>query len=255
MQTLRELCGLNTQGRGELILSALNSLGVDVTTQCFPGQARDYRNIIARIRSGSSEHQIALAAHYDKTDRGEGAIDNGAGVVELLYVLGKLNSDAAGYDVTFLFFDGEEDHCVGSRYFVENSDRGFRGVYNVDFAGVGDSVLLASSSYDSYTRRDVANDSELNRRVESVCRDKGLQAYHVDSPEADNVPFSLAGVPSTVIFTLPRQEAKEWSEGTKPWDLPTMKLINGEGDTFERVNPKTINMMTDVLLTLVHSYR
>jgi len=256
---LRELCAHNTYERGELVLAKLKSLGVDAKVQDFKGEKRDYRNIIGRLRNGSSRHHIALAAHYDKNDDGEGAIDNGAGVAELLSVLGKLTSNNEGLDVSFLFFDGEEDSCIGSRYFVDNLDRRFTGVYNVDFAGVGNSVLIATESYDNLTGQYVQNDLKLNYRVQSVCEDKGVQVYQVKSPMGDNVPFSQYSIASTVIFTLPEEEARSWQRAGDPWEgydnLPTLRLVNGPGDTLDKVTPKTLDMMTDVLFKLVNSYR
>jgi hypothetical protein len=260
MQRRKELCERTTFDRGEFILDTLSQFGVDTQVQDFSdfkldSRKRDFKNIIAKLNSGSSIHKIALAAHYDKTDNGQGALDNGAGVAQLLSVLEKLLSVKSEVDVTFLFFDGEEDLCVGSKYFVKNLDTEFDAVYNVDFTGVGDGIILGESSLDNVSDRYVANDVQLNRRFENICRSHEIEVYRVNTPLADNVPFTLRQIPSTVISTLPIQEAKSWRENGSPWSLPTMKLINGSGDTFDKVDFRTVEMMKGLLYDLVCSYR
>lgn len=254
-ELLGELCNLDNLGRGDLIIKRITELGLVPTIQEFEENGETYRNIIVRVREGSPTSEIGVSAHYDRDEEGQGALDNGASVVEVLGLLEVVVQDPRDLDFTFLFFDAEEKGGLGSKYFTAETPRGFDGLYNIEVAGVGDSVVVGKTGFDPYTKEKVVNAANLNLRVEEVCKTLGLPFFKVDTPPSDDVAFNLSGVPATQIFAFPEEEVRMWLDGVDPWDLPTAQNLHGPNDAYDKVDPNTLTMMKNVLVALAESYR
>lgn len=80
-----------------------------------------------------------LCAHYDSVYSSYGANDNASGVASLLETARLMKNVSPDAEMRFLFFTGEEDGMVGSKYYVENlpdSDKKrLSGVVNLDMFG------------------------------------------------------------------------------------------------------------------------
>lgn len=76
-------------------------------------------NIICEL-TGSSHHTIVIGAHYDKTPRGRGIVDNwtGASLLPLLYQ--HLRQQSRQHTFLFIGFAEEEFGLVGSEAFVRS---------------------------------------------------------------------------------------------------------------------------------------
>ncbi len=247
---LKDLCACNTNStRGDLIIENLKHLGGEVQIQNYGSG----KNIIVKL-PGYSKSPIALCAHYDRVDKGEGAIDNGASCVELLDVFEQSLKKPEGLDVTFIFFDEEEKHQIGSRHYVQTLRKPFSAVYNLDVTGKGEAILLSAESWDYYKKQGVTNDVNLNRIVRECCG--SIPCFEVGIfPGSDNVPFIKSNMPATAIAALPKVEAERWKKDNEPWTLPTVELLHTENDTYDQIEPSSLKLMMYVLTNIVEHHR
>ena len=252
-ELLKNLCGNDNSGRGNIILDKIQKLGIDVEVQCFESRGKNYRNIISRLKNGFSNNQIAVSAHYDKVNVGEGAIDNGSAVVEIIGILEELVKNPKNIDLRCIFFDGEEERCAGSKYFVANNEIIFDGIYNLEVTGFGDSIIIGKGSYDSEADIYLPNDNQLNKQIQRLCGKESIPYYLVNTPGSDNVSCNQKGIPATVITTLPQMLGKKW-EAEKTMNAVSNLPIHSLDDTLDKVDPNTLTMMKNFLLKLVNNY-
>lgn len=98
-------------------------------------------NLIATL-PGTSGQTIVVGAHFDSWDLGQGAMDNGLGVAQLLEVARLLNQHSPGltHTVEFVWFDAEEIGLWGSRAYAERhvpreGTTPVRAMLNLDMVG------------------------------------------------------------------------------------------------------------------------
>ncbi len=109
---------------GDWLLSELEFCGYDpgpITEQpfsgeSFPGKPLQGRNIILTVPGKTEGKQIIVGAHYD----GDGVGDNGSGVALLLAAAAGLADISPELTIRYIFFDGEEEGLLGSRYYAGN---------------------------------------------------------------------------------------------------------------------------------------
>ena len=105
---------------GQWLLSELAGCGYDqVQTQDFEEKSMydetvHGRNYILTVPGRSADKQIIVGAHYD----GDGAGDNASGVALALATAAGLANAKPYYTIKFVFFDGEEDGLLGSKYYA-----------------------------------------------------------------------------------------------------------------------------------------
>jgi len=264
---LEELCEADNADRGQIILKELKNMGLDTEVQNF----FEYKNMIGRYRNGSPKEKIIFCAHYDKAlfrrvktsgvrtisqdvtripISSEGALDNGCSVVEILGALDELVKNPKDIDLTAIFFDAEEIGLKGSKYFVAQNTETFDGVYNIEVAGRGDTILIPKIS------GDLINSPTLIMRLEDVCNEQGIP-YHkvIDLGRSDHCRFNETGIPAAVFTVLPAEEASIAGLGTlKEAYSPTVDIIHTDDDTIDKVDPQTLDMVRDYLLALAESY-
>jgi len=118
-EKLAKYCANDTKNRREYILDTLRSLKIDPVVQKFTHNNIEMTNIFATI--GKKDVPIsAFSAHYDKTIEGDGALDNGAAVIELLTTLETMLKKNYNKPFGFMFFDGEEQGSAGSKRYIED---------------------------------------------------------------------------------------------------------------------------------------
>jgi Zn-dependent M28 family amino/carboxypeptidase len=79
-----------------------------------------YPNVVAETRRGDPNHMVLLGAHLDSVPAGPGVNDDGSGTsfqLELAEQLAKAGTPPRN-KIRFLWFGGEEDGLVGSRYYA-----------------------------------------------------------------------------------------------------------------------------------------
>jgi len=263
---LRQLCESEAADRGSYVLSRLRGLDVDIEVDTFRISSNDdsriYTNYAARLRKGNPSKRIAYCAHYDKTEIGQGALDNGAAVIELLSTLEHLLTVEGEMDITFLFFDGEENHkigevvyrCVGSRHYVndliENEDS-YDAVFNFDVTGKGDTIYVGSSSFDIASGIYFQNDYVLQNNVIGTCVDSGILRKVGSTGMVDAVEFFIKGIPAVTISALPWEEIPSILKGKMPEEQHVLGTIHTERDIVEAVQPETLEMMRQFMIDLI----
>ncbi|HXM48133.1 MAG TPA: M20/M25/M40 family metallo-hydrolase [Pyrinomonadaceae bacterium] len=92
-----------------------------VSTRAGGASAATVRNILGRLKGQDpTAKAVMLAAHYDSVPNGNGASDDGSGVVVLLETMRALKAGPPlKNDIVCLFDDGEEIGLMGARAFVD----------------------------------------------------------------------------------------------------------------------------------------
>ena len=98
------------------------------------------RNIIAKRKDFNPDTLfLVISAHYDTTTDNVGAMDNGGGVCALMEAARLLEKAELTYEPVFVFFDSEEYHLFGSRYYIyslKGKERAnLYGNFNIDMVG------------------------------------------------------------------------------------------------------------------------
>jgi hypothetical protein len=104
------------------------------------------RNVIA-ILGPSAGKTLLLNAHYDSTDVGPGAADDGIGVATLLEVASKLKGRPLERPIILLFNEGEELGLIGARAFLADPlSRNVDSLVNLEARGVRGPVNMFETS-------------------------------------------------------------------------------------------------------------
>jgi putative aminopeptidase FrvX len=260
-KNLRLLCRrIGQQGkrrnsvRRAYIIGEAEELGLKVIRQGFSKEGERYENIIIRIRNGNPSATLAVSAHYDTVAEGDGAIDNASGVTVLLSYLNELIRSPGDIDLTFLFFDGEEEGRLGSKAYVNWARLAYVGVYNFDTVGRGSTVVFGEQTQTWYGQT-LRNDAGLNNRLRGVCEKAKIQYREVPFQlSSDHVSFMLRGIPATLVQTMSVRDADKWAAGRYD-ETRIMKLINGPDDTIDEVQAGSLLKARTVLEGIVNSYR
>lgn len=177
-------------------------------------------NLICTL-PGTSQAEIVVTAHYDKTKAGEGAIDNWSGVSLLpsLYQSLKNSSHATGY--VFVAFAAEEKGLVGSRDYVGqlslNKPPYLLANVNIDSVGLPGHI---------YVWQGRADNALVNAAALVASRLKiPLSAMNLDHVgDGDSRPFRDRGVPVIDFHSLTRE---------------SFKLLHSKNDVRSAVDPQT----------------
>jgi hypothetical protein len=217
---------LLTHGPVKLRLDVQNS---------FPGPVKE-RNVVAEIKGAGGADLVLLTAHFDDWDPAQGANDNGAGVAVVLEAarIFKLLGIRPRNTVRFVFFSGEEELSNGSRaYAAQHNDEldRTRAVFNLD-AGAHPPI-----GFDIHGRLDTeAASKKLLRSLAPL----GAARVFLDADfDSDQETFIVEGVP---IYSLHVERSD--------YDFRHHTII----DTFERVDPRMLQMQTAVMAVAAYSF-
>jgi hypothetical protein len=189
-------------------------------------------NLIATL-PGQSEEKIVLGAHFDSWDLGQGAIDNGLGVAQVLEVarLLKKRSPLNRYTIEFVWFDAEEFGLWGARRYVESNPLDpIRAMVNLDM--VGKPIQVNAMGF-----------SALVPTLDAF--NASLGAWAFDKPTADKMwlgsdhqAFALKGVP-VITFNAP----------IAPEDV---RYYHDHADTFDHIDTRELAEASAITALLVH---
>jgi Zn-dependent M28 family amino/carboxypeptidase len=196
-------------------------LGLRVAAETRPGAVT---NVVGEWRGrdlGVAGELVLLGAHLDSWDLGDGAIDNGTGVLAAMAAMQGL---AAGGDrprrtIRVVFFGAEEMGLAGSREYVRAHASSLPDVVammNLDMVG-------APQGYGATGHAEA--DTLFARLVrEPQLRDLGLSAEvdHGGGPGSDHQPFLLAGVPTIFVRSALPPDTPRW--------------YHNAGDTLDKVD-------------------
>lgn len=136
----------------DYIVGAFEEAGYYPVVQSFSyvrkGLEENSNNVIA-IKTGKSEKQIIVGAHYDSVNT-NGASDNASGVAVMLGTAEILKNVTTDYTIKFVAFGAEEAGLRGSRYYVsmmtEEEIANTAAMINLDTVLVGDKMYAYGNS-------------------------------------------------------------------------------------------------------------
>ncbi len=171
----------------KLISNAKHMLHMSLQQDEFVGESH---NLIATIEGERPEGEIFVCAHADSVAGSPGAVDNGAGCVEMLGLIGHFAKNPPRRTMHFCFFGSEELGLLGSYAFVERHKAELDKiavVFNLDVGGdiFGDNKAL------------ITGDQDLANFVDSHNKLRGMGLHVTRSIySSDNMHFARYGIPS-----------------------------------------------------------
>ena len=259
---VRTLENKDHRARGEQVLAALRTLGIEPTIQ----ECRwlKVRNIAVDF---SPDPKLVFSAHYDADKYSPGANDNGSGVAVLLGLCHELRHSEA--PIRVIFFDREELRtpvvrlgCLGSFYYtLTNNLRSICAVFNLEFCGLGDFLGI-------WPIKGSQSNLPAVQGVKRAATRLGLQFIIVNIPwlfiNSDHLPFRLKGISNAFTLSLfpasqiPAMESllENFSilrflfgqRPTLPWPL---SVIHTAQDTSAILNEDSLRLMLSLLLELI----
>ncbi len=195
----------------------LLALRVEAETQ--PGTSL---NVVGEWRGSDPavrDEAFLLGAHLDSWDLGDGAIDNGTGVLTVLAAAQALTAGEvrARRTVRVVLFAAEELGLLGSRHYVQvHAGELSRLVAMMNLDMVGRPEAYGATGH--------AEADSLFVRLAGALEALGLggEVNHGGGPGSDHQPFVLAGVPTIYVQSSLPPEAPLW--------------YHNAGDTLDKVD-------------------
>jgi Zn-dependent M28 family amino/carboxypeptidase len=225
--------GEDSAARGRAIIDTLERAGIDVHREDFSFPQFTGANIVATIPAAGATKTLLLGAHYDRTPKGTGAVDNAASCVVIERLLADLKkTPLAHYAVTAVFFDLEERGLIGSQgYFARHQGEKLPdAAINFDIFGYGDTLFVDASSPDGpllASLQDAATDSPIHVRAISSMK---------DYPASDHRIMMSAGIDTLGVALIDGTEidAVLQHDGPPP---RIATIIHTPEDTIDKVRP------------------
>jgi Zn-dependent M28 family amino/carboxypeptidase len=153
-------------------------------------------NLICTL-PGTSSRTVIVTAHYDKTKKGEGAIDNWSGAALLPSLYQSLQGKPRRFTYTFILFMGEESGLIGSRYYVGQltlpQRRDIAADVNIDSVGLPGYINIWASRANKDLRIDAATvASTLGIKLSTVNAESLVRDGR---PDSDSHPFLDVRIP------------------------------------------------------------
>jgi len=167
---------------------------VETTSRC-----REIETANLRVRiPGRSSDTVIVGAHFDSWDLGQGAMDNGLGIAQLLALAHLLRDRDLSRTVELIWFNGEEQGLWGSRHAARQlGNTPIVVMVNLDMVGVPIAVnALGDESLVPALER------FHNGRKERL----PLGVQNINWFGSDHTPYQLAGV-RAITFNAPIDRA------------------------------------------------
>jgi len=183
---------------------------------------------------GTSGRTIVVGAHVDGWDIGQGGVDNGIGSA-VLFDVARILAHHAGksaHTITLVWFNGEEQGLWGSTEYVRrHAGEPLLAMVNLDMTG-------------SPRGFNAGGFSETIPLLESVARElEGFalrkEAWNSPGTNSDHQPFMLRGIPSVSVSSR--------------LDPEKVRYYHDFGDTFDKVDPKSLAEASAVVAVLVQA--
>lgn len=216
------------------------------------GQPVDLVNIVGSFYPEKT-NRVLLCAHWDsrpwadqdslETNRKSpvmGANDGASGVAVLLEVARHLQQSEPEYGIDIVFFDAEdsgvngknETYAIGSNYFAENKDSGYRPQFGILLDMVGDNNLQIYQEINSLRYA-----PQIVKKVWQRAADLGLPAFQAEprfEVTDDHVPLIKAGIPCIDIIDF---DYKYW---------------HTTQDTPDKCSPESLQQVGQLILSIIY---
>lgn len=168
-------------------------------------EIRYTENLICPIyQNATNKSHWILSAHYDHLGVSgktyyPGADDNASGVALLLELAQRIRDTELPINLSLIFFSGEEQGLLGSRYFVEYSPYFAEDItrcLNFDMVGFVKKNKIEIIRYQNAPELYVPNNNILNIEIQSIEQEAFLHEF-----SSDHQSFSDKKIPSYLFFT------------------------------------------------------
>ena len=216
-------------------LSAVKSLFEKMGAAASDLSIENYKRVqnVVLTKRGSSDERIVVGAHYDKTGRGCGAIDNWTGIVAIAHVYKTLKAVPLTKTLVFVAFGKEEEGLVGSHAMVDAISkedlRLYCGMVNIDSLGLAIPQVADNMS-----------SKKLEELAASLAKKMSMQYSHasVENAAADSNSFLARKIPAVTIHGL----GSDWPS-----------IIHNAADQRSKVNSTSVYLGYRLALAMVYS--
>jgi aminopeptidase S len=239
--------GADSAARGSAITEYLRRNNIDVHAEDFSFPQFTGTNIVAtlpgRNTGRNTTKTLLLGAHYDRTPKGRGALDNATSCAVVEQLLSDLKADPLqNYDVRAVFFDLEERGLVGSQayFFRHQGETQPAKAINLDLFGYGDTLFVDASSLASSmltSLQDAAKGSPIHVRA---------IASMTDYPASDHRIMMDAGIETLGIALVDQVDVDAvLAHGAAVPPIAT--IIHTDADTIDKIRPQDMERAFPVI--------
>lgn len=189
-------------------------------------------NLIATL-PGAVKEKIVIGAHFDSWDLGQGALDNGVGIVQAYDVARLLKSIHPNnhFTLEFVWFNAEEFGLFGSYAYMDaHKNDDIVAMFNMDM--VGDPIGINAMGFDSLV--------PILDRFSNGLKALSFSRKMDNKPwlGSDHMPFILQGIPSITLYA--------------PFKEESSKFYHDFADTFDKVDKTHLSKSIAVISLLIY---
>lgn len=181
---------------------------------------KNVKNLVV-TKKGKSNEIVVVGAHYDKTRKGCGAIDNWTGIVIIANLYQTLKNFPTEKTYLFVAFGREEEGLVGSRAMAKAIPKESRANYcsmiNFDSFGFSYPQVLTNTSSSKMTEAAKQTAEKMNISLKTASLRGGA--------DADSSSFLDKDIPAVTLHGLSNQ----WQQ-----------YLHGDKDKLENINTKSV---------------
>src|SRR5262249_14846756 len=192
---------------------------------------RGVENLVL-IRKGATDEKVLIGAHYDKVERGCGAIDNWTGIVAVAHIYRSIANWKSTKTIVFVAFGKEEEGLAGSAAMASRLDKAQAAQYcamvNIDSLG-----LAAAQVADNMSTK------KLQDLAEGLAKEMNMPFGHASIPGGmtDSVPFANKKIPAVEIHGM----SNDWQS-----------ILHTDKDQPSRVKPISVYLGYRLALLMVY---
>ncbi|MDY0138194.1 MAG: M28 family peptidase [Candidatus Izemoplasmatales bacterium] len=240
---INEIAKIEKKERFDAITNQLKMNGIGYIVQSIPGYKK-FGNIIVQSKHNEGQ-KIVASAHYDNFPGTPGANDNASACSILLnLIFDYKNSDK---NIEFVFFDLEEQSCVGSNYYMSLNHGQISYAINLEMCGIGKNILF--SCYNLI-------DEKIKKLNDLVF--KKYNAKKVNKlPPGDAYTFINSNVPTFYIVNSTNRDLtwyEQYSNDIRPNVIPDFSLsMHQPNDTVDKINIDQVKKIYSFVFDLLRS--
>jgi Zn-dependent M28 family amino/carboxypeptidase len=214
------------QAAARALFERMGAPAADISIEKYRG----VENLVL-VKKGTTDEKIVVGAHYDKVDKGCGALDNWTGIVAIAHIYRSLASVKSNKTLLFVAFGREEEGLVGSSAMASRIDKAQAAQYcamiNIDTLGL--SIPQVADNMSS---------KKLEELAESVAKELKIQFGHASIPGAstDSVAFANKKIPAVEIHAM-----------TNNW----MSILHTDNDQPAKVNATSVYLGYRLALAMI----
>ena len=170
-----------------LISNAGGNARLQTNQEEFTGESR---NLMVTVPGEIEDQDVVICAHADSVADSPGAVDNGAGCVELLGLLGHFAANRPRRTIRFCFFGSEELGLQGSREYVRRHADELENIALVINLDLGGDIF-------GNNRAIITGPEKLGHYIDGRSKLRGLGLkVSMGIYSSDNMPFAKKGIPA-----------------------------------------------------------